>query len=84
MMEENKNNDEIITSWTNRLGLNDSTKDIIKGCNEINFYKLSNNNVLPINYYLNIKGNRILLIKHYDQLKANKYQLNLNNFCPKA
>ena len=83
MMDQVTNNDELIDSWIKKLGITNSPKTKILGCNDNIFYKLSDNNVLPINYYLTIKGNRVFLLKHYDQLKVNKYFLNVNNFCLK-
>jgi hypothetical protein len=83
MMDQVTNNDETMDSWIKKLGITKSPKEKILGCNDNIFYKLSDNNVLPINYYLTIKGNRVFLLKHYDQLKPNKYFLNVNNFCLK-
>jgi hypothetical protein len=83
MMDQVTNNDELIDAWIKKLGITNSPKLKILGCNDNLFYKLSDNNVLPINYYLTIKGNRVFLLKHYDQLRANKYFLNMNNFCLK-
>jgi hypothetical protein len=83
MDSTSSNNDELVAGISKYLGFDTATQDKVIGCNEEKFYRLNKSNVNPINYYMNVKGNRIFLLKHYDQLKQNKFYLNLSNFCLK-
>jgi hypothetical protein len=83
IMDKVESLDQTITKYNRLLGINNPINKKLTGCNDNVFTQLSDNNVLPINYYLSIKGNRVFVLKHYKQLKANQYTLNLNNFCLK-
>ncbi|MGL4758162.1 MAG: hypothetical protein ACRCXZ_02415, partial [Patescibacteria group bacterium] len=84
IMDSNqKSNTELLEDVAKYLGFVNIDFQQYPGCNEEIYTRISNSNVLPINFYINIKGNRVFIIKHYDQLKENKYLLNLNNFCLK-
>ncbi len=83
-MDSSENsNEEIVKGLSKYLGFEESAREKVLGCNEEQFYKLNKSNVNPINYFVNVKGNRVFILKHFDQLKQNKFFLNLNNFCLK-
>jgi hypothetical protein len=83
IMDKVESNDQAIAKYVKLIGIPQPTNTPIIGCNDSSYTKLTDNNVLPVNYYMTIKANRIFLIKHFDQLKQNTYTLNLNNFCLK-
>lgn len=84
MDSSSKNNKEIQNEITTYLGLKGIESQELLGCNEEKFIKISNNNVNPINFYINIKGNRVFIFKYYDQLKQNKFIFNPSNYCFKS
>jgi hypothetical protein len=74
---------DTIVELKSKLSIMDIKTEEFKGCNDKSYYKISNNNVIPINYYFTKNSNNILIIKHYNQLPYNKYQLSFNNICLK-
>lgn len=77
--KELKNNIQI------QLGLDTSIDEAISGCDGIEWHKLSNNNILPINYYLTSFGSKTYLIKIKAQInkKTNIDLLDVKNYCLK-
>jgi hypothetical protein len=63
------------------VGVADDFSQKITGCENQEWIKMSNNNVLPINYYYTVKNGDLFLAKHYLQTSAVKLNFSLKNIC---